>query len=156
MRRTIQPRTRSLPRRETPGHITPIQWSGRVTQELETGLRYPEVPSYEVPPDGVVEVKFRCSDSGASDQVSVFKTSGSHTLDRAAVRALKRLKQLHPLATGTNPNQNYIAMVLFATSRAGHAKQLVMINSDARKRNAWFKGRSQTASAGIILAPVSN
>ena len=136
--------------------ISLVQWSGRVSNEIESVLQYPSFPSNQVPADGVVQVKFRCGGSGAPDQVSVFKTSGSRSLDRAAVHAVKRLKQLQPVATGMPSDQNYIAMVLFATSPEEHARQLAMIKKDAARRNAWFKGGSRSADVGIMLAPVGS
>lgn len=138
------------------GQVTLAQWSTRVSREIDRRVRYPDIPSNEAWPEGVVQVKFRCSDSGASDQVSIFKTSGSRSLDRAAIQAVKSLKQLHPLVSGIGPEQNYIALVLFATSREGHAEQMALIEKDAKKRNAWFKSGLATASAGIMLAPVGS
>lgn len=140
----------------SPGDVTLREWSGRVTREIEGQLQYPENLGYPIAETGIVEVKFQCSDSGASDQVSVSKTSGSPMLDRAAVRAVKRLKKLHPVATGIPPNQGYIAMVLFANSAQERAMKLAQINAEVKKRNAWFGGGTRTASSGIVLVPVGS
>lgn len=134
-----------------PHHLTLVQWSGRVSQEIESQLQYPRIPTPEEAGSGIVHVKFRCSPSGAADQATVMKSSGSGWLDQAALRAVKRLKNLHPLATGANPDQKYVALILFSTSPREHARQLAMINEEAKQRNAWFKGGTQTAS--IMLAP---
>lgn len=120
----------------TPGQIVKLaEWSKRMQTELERNLVYP-VAFGGQRLDGVVRVKFNCSDNGRPDKVTLLKSSGSTLTDRAAMRAVSKMASLHPLPTGFKPTTRYEAIVVFATD--AQDSRLNVSATELKKRNSWY------------------
>lgn len=116
--------------------VTLAEWTERLDGLLEQELVYP-TPNYDREPDrGIVRVKFNCSESGRPDKVTILKSSGHASLDRAAIRAVSRLASLHPLPTGFKPDQKYEAILVFASSSTDPALRTSM--QEQVRRNGWY------------------
>lgn len=134
----------------TPETVTVEQWSGRVSQALERNLAYPRIGFPDRNVEGVVQVSFRCSDDGAPAGATVTRSSGELMLDTAALRAVKRIKGLHPLATGIGHDQRYAAVVIFARDERSRDRKLAALGDEMRVAGAGAHGRSV---ALVGLAP---
>ena len=87
-------------------------WSDRVFDDLAKVTKYP-APIGNLPtPEGVVAVKFNCSDSGAPENVTLVEKSGNRDLDNATLRAVRRIASLHPLRAGLDHRQVITVRVL--------------------------------------------
>lgn len=131
-------------------HVSLALWSSRVTRALEQGLSYPSGLLGKASNEGVVTVKFNCSDNGSPGSVALEKSSGSRDLDAAALRAVSHIATLHPLPDGIVHGQKFEALVLFATSENSKYTMMKKISKDVALRNAWFGKNAQLASVGIM------
>lgn len=130
------------------------QWSQRVEKALDQQIRYPTLMGGQPFATGLVRVKFNCSENGSPDKVSLAKSSGSGALDRAAIRAVKRIVTLHPLPDGMKHDQQYQAVLLFENDPVRHERAMKTVRDDAVKSNGWFKSR-QVAGVGVGLVEVA-
>lgn len=133
----------------TAKHDALVDWTRRTGKLLSDQLRYPTIMIGRQ--EGMVMVKFLCSDAGTPSQVALLKSSGSSQLDSAAIRGVSRIKTLHPLPSGLEPSQQYVATILFATDQNGYAQQLRKLESRQRDSNKWFDKSASTLAMGIGL-----
>ncbi|MDB5662845.1 MAG: TonB family protein [Sphingomonas bacterium] len=135
--------------------ITLAAWSARVIDGVGRHLDYPRGTFSQQEMEGIVRVKFLCSETGAPDGIEVLKSSGYRPLDRAALTAIKRIVTLHPLPKGMAHDQKYEAVILFASSEdSAFRLQQKEMQRDALRRNEWFEKKhqqSETASANPII-----
>lgn len=89
------------------------QWAAEISKSLETTMRYPVAIGRSVP-FGAVRVAFSCSEAGLPVDVTVVQGSRFRSIDAAAVRAISKLKSMHPLPAGIGPAQAYQADLFFA------------------------------------------
>ncbi|WP_179042462.1 energy transducer TonB family protein [Sphingobium lactosutens] len=132
----------------TAQHRALTDWTARTGQMLSQKLQYPTFLG-DVR-EGVVAVKFRCSDTGVPTDVALLKSSGSVQLDRAAMRGVSKIKTLHPLPSGLAPSQKYVATVLFARSEDSYVRQIRKLESDQRDGNKWFDGGNRTLAINLL------
>lgn len=135
-------------------HVTAKQtelkdWTRRTGKLLSDQLRYPVILAG--PQQGVVTVKFMCSDTGAPSHVALLKSSGSSRLDAAAIRGVSRIKTLHPLPTGLGPSQHYAATILFATDQGSYVRQIRQLENRQHEGNQWFDQSGASVAMGIGL-----
>ena len=126
-------------------------WSGRVVRALDRNLYYP-MPIRGEPNQGVVSVKFLCSESGTPSKVTIVKSSGSRDLDASAVRAVARIATLHPLPDGITHDQPFQANILYATSQKKLDRQMAALLAEAKDHNARFAKRSDKMALNIGFA----
>lgn len=127
-------------------------WSTRVFDKMARETKYPQPIGPMPASTGIVAVKFNCSEGGAPENVTLYKSSGHHDLDVATLKAVRRIASLHPLPAGMTHNQGIIVRVLYATSEDVARRQMAQMRTDAARANAWF-GKSPTATAALELAP---
>jgi protein TonB len=127
-------------------------WSNRVFDDLGKVTKYPAGIGNLPTPEGVVAVKFNCSESGAPENVTLVEKSGNRDLDNATLRAVRRIATLHPLPAGMKHQQAIIIRVLYANSEQDTRRRLVKLQADAARSNAWF-GRSSSATAALEVVP---
>lgn len=128
-------------------------WSKKMTGSLERHMIYPEYLTRIEPNEGVVRVSFLCSEEGKPTAVTLLDSSGHHEIDEAALRAVRHIPTLHPLADGLTHAQRYQAVLLFAKSQESHDRQIAAIREDAARRNAWFGTGGAQVAMGISLLP---
>lgn len=127
-------------------------WSQRVMANLNQGMRVRDDLGAQGPREGIVAVKFNCSETGAPAGVELLDSSGNREYDRAAVRAVRRIASLHPLPTGLGHDQKYIVRVLFANSEYSAKQKIARMRREAESNNAWYM-KTGTSTAALELAP---
>ena len=137
----------------TPEAGTLAAWSTRVSAELDQKLPQPQMFPGQPSPSGVVVVKFGCSETGAPSDVAIVKSSGSRSLDWAAMQGIKRVG-LHPLPDGMAHGQRFQAAILFANSPEEARTLLIGMRKEAERQNSWFATRPQQTAA-IAIMPIS-
>ncbi len=65
---------------------------------------------------GVVKVRFLANGDGRAEQVSLFENSGSHSMDGAALRAVRSLDNLGSTEWSDEGGQDVLLSIVFATS----------------------------------------
>lgn len=92
------------------------KWKQNISRDLEQGLRQPLGAQREIP-SGAVSVAFQCSEDGKPVGIAVIQKSGSRRLDRLAVRAVTRIRSLHPLPDGITAGRPFQANIAVAGSQ---------------------------------------
>lgn len=130
---------------------TTAAWSAVMARELERGMIYPRADFGRGEPEGVARVRFTCSDTGAPTGVTLWRSSGDRRIDQAALRAVGRIKTMHPLPAGVGHDQRYAALLVFARTEASRERQLraVMAEPEMRRWAAMAKGRTLALVAPI-------
>jgi len=95
------------------------QWSSEIGSRLSRNLD--EMPFTR---EGVALVRFQCSEEGRPTSIELFQPSESSALDQAAMRAVARLKGMHPLPGGIGKDQIYEAAIIVAASRLDLRRQV--------------------------------
>jgi periplasmic protein TonB len=129
------------------------QWSKRMTRVIESRMVYPSYLTRDTPREGIVRVHFRCSEDGRPTEVTLLDSSGFSEIDKAALRAVKNIPTLHPLAEGLGDEQRFQAVLLFAKDQSSYDQQIAALQNDAERRNAWFGSRNAQVAAGVSLMP---
>ena len=101
-------------------------------------------------PEGVVEVAFRAGAHGRPEQVVVSRSSGAPSLDRMALRAVGRVRNLHPLPRGIAPNQRFIARILFHRDEATEADKNALLARAAAGDGRPTRQQRSTESATLV------
>lgn len=132
----------------TAPEVSVSSWSARITRALDRNLTYP-TPMRGEPAEGVVAVKFLCSDNGTPSGVAIARSSGSRELDAAALQAVTHIATLHPLPDGITHDQPFEANILYATSQKKHDRQMAALLAEARDRNALVGNPDQKVALNI-------
>lgn len=132
------------------------RWTTWVGKAITDNLEYPRVLGPSNAPSGIVDVAFNCSDSGQPSKVKVTHSSGSSRLDDAALRAIQRVKTLHPLPEGIGHDQVYKARLAFLVGDGFDARRrLARMTREADSANdkLWERmGRQATADNAILIS----
>lgn len=127
-------------------------WSQRVRRDLEKKMAPPRSLSGAFD-EGLVAVRFVCSQDGEPERVAILQSSGSNALDQAALRTVRKLSSLHPMVEGMRPNQQVVAQMLYLNSytpRRIVERRIKEVEDQARTSNKWFT-REQIASGEVLL-----
>jgi periplasmic protein TonB len=98
-------------------------------------------------PDGLVAVRFKCSEDGTASAIEIAQNSSSSNLNAAARRAVSRLRHMHPLPAGIGENQVYEAVISVASDSYEFDRQMAKYR-EARAQ----QGRSTEALAIVITS----
>ena len=128
-------------------------WSRHVFENLSDVTTYPRPVAGRPDNTGIVAVKFNCSESGAPENVVLYKSSGHRDLDHATLRGVRRIASLHPLPAGVSHHQGIIIRVLYARTEDGAKRLAAKMRADAARSNAWL-GKNSTVTAALELAPI--
>lgn len=131
--------------------ITLNNWVHRTSGQLERNLQYPNYLMGREANEGVVKVRFACSDDGTPAAVTLAQSSGHHDLDNAAMRAVRGIRSLHPLPNGLAHDQQYQAIVLFAASQPSYDRQIAALRDEARQM-ASAGGASPSVAITLVQA----
>ena len=127
-------------------------WSATVGRRLDDGLRWPARIWSGGREEGVARVAFRCSEDGRPAEVALMRSSGVPEFDHEAMRAVRKIKTLHPLATGIGHDQRYAAVVSFGTSQASVDRQRARAMREDQSLAAISRGGGRLAMVGPIPA----
>lgn len=129
------------------------QWATRVGGDIGRHMAFPREALGREIGGGVVRVQFRGSETGKPSDVMIKTSSGSRQLDAAGARAVRRISTLNPLPDGISPDQEYEAVLLFATNEQDHDRQIAVLKADSARHNQRLaERRAGVASAPILIA----
>lgn len=126
------------------------QWADRLSRDLSRSMAYMPRWTSEVAPEGVVGVRFECSESGAPAKIALVRNSGDVRLDRMALRAVRRLKTMHPLPAAFGHDQRYMAMLVYANSEGEAAR----LTKRALTETAMLRRNGGDRMLALIASPV--
>lgn len=113
--------------------VTVVKWAEHTSKLLDRSLaRNRNWPAQK---EGIVAVKFLCSDTGAPSNIALLQSSGSKRLDAVAMKAVGRIASLHPLPDGVSRNQKFVAKILFAENQQSYWRQIDALRQAARLQN---------------------
>jgi len=141
------------------GEETVPEWSQRIGHSLENRLIYPRPLGREDFSQGLVKVSFRCSEDGRPDGVALLSSSGAHELDRAAMRAVRGIKTLHPLPEGIGHDRRFEAWVAFAPDQEALQQMTNKLQSEAQRVNSaavTYQTGTQVADASTAIVIAAN
>jgi TonB family protein len=130
------------------------QWAAQTSKSLSGKLRYPTYLMGREANEGIVRVRFECSDSGAPAAVALLDSSGHRELDNEAMRAVNAIRTLHPLPDGIAHDQQFQAVVLFARNEQSYRRQAKAIREQAAWQNSRFVRGKAPLMASVGLLPV--
>lgn len=136
--------------------VTQAQWSRTITRKLDRALRSPVVFSNEIPPTGIVSVRFHAGDGGRPMAIEVARTSGTRRLDREAIAAIGRLRTLGPMPATFRPDQRFLANILFAKDQEQFDRQTALLRREAAARSVAARSAALGGSAAPIVLAVSS
>lgn len=91
-------------------------WVARISQDLSNNLRYPRYVNNRAVESGAVSIRFNCGLDGVPTDVAFVRKSGARATNLAAMRAVQKLRTLHPTPAGFLPRQPVRADIIFADS----------------------------------------
>ncbi|WP_144096251.1 energy transducer TonB [Croceicoccus sediminis] len=100
-----------------PGMTT---WVGKVSEDLSATFERTRIPSLNAIPSDYAQVQFTCDENGKPAQIALVRKSRSGWIDRAALRAVRRLKTMHPLPQNVREGQLYQADFIFAENERAY------------------------------------
>lgn len=116
--------------------VTIVKWAEHTSKLLDRSLARNR--NWPAQTEGVVAVKFLCSDTGAPSNIVLLQSSGSKRLDNVAMKAVGRIATLHPLPDGVSHNQKFVATILFAENQQSYWRQIDTLRQAARLQNDKF------------------
>lgn len=121
--------------------------AGALDEELQ-GKRF----NSRMTRSGIVKVRFVTNGAGVADNISLYDGSGTNQLDRAALRAIRRMSDLAPSPFADGHGQLMQANIIFAGS--GHeAERLARrLNREEATRIASRRSTEQAVLALTIAA----
>jgi TonB family protein len=139
----------------SPREAALIDWSKRVEQNLQDRMHYPRTLGRGSNVEGLVDVRFVCTENGTPDKIAIARSSGNSRIDQAALRAVSGLTTLHPTVDGMKPDQAVRAQMLFTTaydpgSTRALDQRIAELRKEAEARNKWFTS-NEIASNEIVL-----
>jgi TonB family protein len=128
---------------------TVAQWSNSVSERLTRNLRT-VMPASS--PEGLVSVRFMCSENGQAQGIKVARSSGDTRLDSAGRAAVSRLRNLHPLPMNVGEHQMFEARIIAAPSRYSLDRQLAELSRDDARLAAASTGQPLVLTIGAVSA----
>ncbi len=117
-----------------------------VSRELDRQLQRDRSPLRQAS-KGYAIVRFRCSVDGLPEAISIYRSSGDRQVDRIALRAVERLRSLHPLPDGAASGQLIQANVAVA----GTERALAMVQRRLARDEAQRLASAPVESNVIVL-----
>lgn len=127
------------------------QWVAGVSRDLENQLHYPRALLGRAPPEGIVSVRFNCAEDGRPVEIVLIRHSGANLLDDSALRAVARLKALHPLPAGLVVGQRVQANIFFAKSEYTLERQYERLRRETQKNLAAGKADNNLLAINLRL-----
>jgi hypothetical protein len=101
-------------------------------------------------PEGLMAVRFKCSDNGRPRSVQISMHSGNADFDASGRQMIASIKNLHPLPAGVGHDQVFEATIQVAGSLAEYNHQL------ARWHQHQILARAASQQATVLaIGPVS-
>jgi protein TonB len=136
------------------GTVAFVPWAQRISGTIGDQLYYPRPMFGREFSNGIVQVKFGCSESGAPSDVSIYRSSKDRRLDSEALKAVRKIASLHPLPRGFSSHQHYVAVIIFADGDASMKRQMKAVRKDAEQRNAWMTRSGSSTAIAMSMYPL--
>ncbi len=85
-----------------------------VSQNLDRVLNHSSLTIMPVRGTGVAQVLFRCGPDGKPINISFYRKDDDLDVNRLAVRAVSKIRTMHPLPSGISEDQQYMANIIVA------------------------------------------
>lgn len=95
-----------------------------VSKDLDRGLNRSSLTAAGT---GIVQVLFECGPDGKPTNISYYRKDNDQDVNRLAVRAVSKIRTMHPLPRGLSEDQQYMANIIIARDRfeyEGFSKEL--------------------------------
>ena len=93
-------------------------WSKTVTRNLDRRLARPEIGNARIGnASGIVQLRFTLDEKGHPENILLFRSSGNHRTDRAAMNAVRGLNRLNEAPVRNVYEQTFQANIVFATDQ---------------------------------------
>ncbi|WP_370031664.1 energy transducer TonB family protein [Qipengyuania mesophila] len=119
-----------------------------VSRDLDRNLLRAEWPRASTTGEGLVMVRFHRGADGRPEEVTLYRASGRHDVDRLALRAVAALGRSAPLPAFGGAGQVYQANVILANSGQAHASLQGQLTRLEQARLADPRERSVLAFGG--------
>lgn len=119
-------------------------------RQLERAARWEKADG-----DGIAIVRFTRTAEGRPDNISLYRKSGGHNLDRTAMRAVDKLDLTEGIPAGARQDQVYQANIIFASSVRGHAKMAAQLAQEEAVRLAMGEEKQVLALGSAAARPSS-
>lgn len=125
--------------------MTQAQWAVLVDRKLSSALTYPGLMENEAVKSGIVSVRFHVDGNNQPVALAISRKSGSPRLDRAALRAIARMRTLPTMPATFGPDQPFVANIMFATSYDEYDRQVAQLRKEANRQRAVPQGTEALA-----------
>jgi hypothetical protein len=116
---------------------------GDVNRDLDRGLNRSTPRDQPVLGTGIVQVLFECGPDGKPTNISYYRRDNDGDVNRLAVRAVSRIRTMHPLPSGISENQQYMANIIIAGDYYEYEDLSKELNRSEQSRIAASKGSNK-------------
>lgn len=114
-------------------------WLENTSRSVNSALDRVDISRSET---GITYVQFNCDAEGKPQNITTVRSGRySPNLDRVGRRAVARIKTLHPMFVGAQPNQVVEAAIIIAEDQRHLNSLLAKVSERARERNAQWAAR---------------
>lgn len=127
-------------------------WVESTSRSVDSALERVNISRSET---GVTYVRFTCDEAGKPQNITTVRT-GMHApnLDRVGRQTISKIKSLHPMFDGAQPNQLVEAAIVIADDQREIDRLLTEVKTRAREQNAKWAARG-VPNPVVSLAIVS-
>ena len=124
-----------------------------VAYDINRELNRPQLrPAYSEG-SGVSQVLFECGPDGKPVNLKMYHKAGSPAVDRAARRAVSKIRSLHPLPQGVGQDQLYLANIIIAENQSQYDDLAKELNQREARRIAAAKGDRKIFAFNLGASP---
>lgn len=114
-------------------------WVENTSRSVSSALDRVDISRSET---GITYVQFSCDEEGKPQNITTVRSGRySPNLDRVGRRAVARIKTLHPMFVGAQPNQVVEAAIIIAEDKRHMDSLLAKVSEHARARNDLWAAR---------------
>ncbi len=116
---------------------------GDVNKELDRTLNRTIPRAQPVMGTGIVQVLFECGPDGKPTNISYYRKDNDGDVNRFAVRAVSKIRTMHPLPHGVSEKQQYMANIIIAGNYLEYEDLSKELNRSEQSRIAASKGSNK-------------
>lgn len=114
-----------------------------VNKDLDRGLNRSRPRAQPIIGTGIVQVLFECGPDGKPTNISYYRKDNNRDVNRLAVRAVSKIRTMHPLPSGLSAGQQYMANIIIAHDRFEYEGLSKELNRSEQLRIAAAKGSNK-------------
>ncbi len=92
---------------------------------------------------GIVQVLFECGPDGKPTNISYYRKDDNRGVNRLGMRAVSKIRTMHPLPRGVSENQQYMANIIVASNYLEYVDLSKELNRSEKSRIAASKGSNK-------------